>query len=220
LSGGWTTTDNGDVSTSDFNSIGNRWNVVVFGASSVGLGVWAMCLRNAPAGTQVIEHTASTTIPNNAEHSATAQCTGGGELAVGGGFTAPGGQVLLSEAGPRLASWMVDASNLSGSSLVLTADVMCLRTAGVDGADVLGATVYAPSSSLATAKASCPVGSVLVGGGWAAWDTNGHFPQSGFHAYGSYPYNYTTISWEAYAYNSSPSTTFAVQANAVCLRLS
>jgi hypothetical protein len=224
LSGGWTLSGNGYAGGSLRSITNDGWEVFVGFKDThpVTVAVYAVCLRNAPAGTQVIQRATFTTVPSSGTSTAVVPCASG-ERAVGGGFMVTREGLVYSSAVGGTA-WEVEASNPSAGDSGLYATAMCLKSPGVQSQFVVGSRVLAPPSSQPTAQVDCPTGSVLAGGGLNINQGLGDSPLSTVHIVGSSPASDpdtpSTTTWDAAGYNSSASTAWSLQAGALCLSFS
>jgi hypothetical protein len=217
LSGGWTMS-NGTVLESRRH--GNGWDVIVShddnSTPPITLGVYVLCLRHAPAGAQVTERSASTTLSPQRYGQVSVPCTNG-ELAVGGGFTGYSlvvSALLADEAIPT--AWTTSAYNYNPSaSTTLWGFAECLTVSGAHRSVTLGTGVTLAPTSHAIAHAACPTG-FLSGGGFTAYPNAGQGTPPGVYLDSAYPLNYGTSTWEAYVYNPW-ATTYQLASAAVCL---
>jgi hypothetical protein len=191
----------------------------------VTIAVYAVCLRHAPAGTQVIQRVTFTTVPSSGTSTAVVPCASG-ERAVGGGFMVTREGLVYSSAVGGTA-WEVEASNPSAGDSGLYATAMCLKSPGVQSQLVVGSRVLAPPSSQPEAQVDCPAGRVLAGGGVNINQGLGDSPLSTVHIVGSSPARSSpdpdtpsTTTWDVAGYNSSASAAWSLQAGALCLGFS
>ena len=127
-----------------------------------------------------------------------------GSVVVGGGFAAANGVVVYTSS-PRPNGWIAYADNGTSSNKLLNAYAICLRnTAGTSSWEL--SQVNVPAGTNASAKATCPSGSIVTGGGFAS-NPNRHWV-------------YATLKsgngWQTYARNTSGSDQ-VLNAYAVCL---
>jgi hypothetical protein len=174
-----------DAITTNYALCAGGWNAAVEvivstvfgpGASATSQGVTASC----PAGTTMIGGGARTTIP---PPPAPIQPS----LHLIADFPSdPTGTTPAS--GSSVNSWtaIADAGGTVVANATTSAFVMCAH--GGPATQVIAAVVPGPevASTAAVAVASCPAGTVLLGGGVRA-DLQGGTPQQGIHLTGSYP---------------------------------
>jgi hypothetical protein len=196
---------------------GNGWAVGIEhrDGNPVTLGVYVICLRNAPASTRVTERSAAGTLSPTAEGGAIAQCKSG-EVVVGGGFS--GHSILVNFTGPSTdppTSWEVQAYNASSSDSMFSAYAECLSGPSASSSLSEVSWIFVPIAGHVTARASCPIG-FLAGGGFRFYLSFVIQPTDDTWVDDSYPANGSTITWEAYAYNPSAAS-YLFRSLALCL---
>jgi ferredoxin len=135
---------------------------------------------------------------------AVASCPSG-SVVTGGGY-AGNTNLFIYNSSQSGNGWQVYAKNSSGSSQLLNAYAICLSNSG--GSSTQGVKqVSAPGGGIGNAVASCPAGSIVTGGGYAAQS------DKSLYIYNS---SQSANGWQVYAKNTSGASQL-LNAYAICL---
>lgn len=172
--------------------------------------VYAVCLHNL-SGISVTQVHGQDDVASGLKANAIATCPAG-SLATGGGFHAyPDGSLRVYNSSRAYSGegWQSWAQNLSGSTKTLHAYAMCLSGSGGMINEILES-VSIPPNGTGYAFLTCPSGSLVTGGGFAAQDYMRIYISSGPH-----PGN----EWHVHVRNTHSSDDKTLFAYAICLSL-
>jgi hypothetical protein len=190
---------------------GNGWTVMATNTAGSGREVYAyaVCLHNAVGASTTQVHS-QVTMPGSGLKQALVPCPAG-SIATGGGWKAQDKNVRVYQSVRSSNGWYIEARNESASAKSLTVYAVCLSGTGATATEA-GQGVSVPGNSLGKAFVTCPMGTVLTGGGFGA-GSGGELVVHG----SSGPWG-TNKEWRAYATNTSSSAQM-FQGRAVCLSL-
>jgi hypothetical protein len=188
---------------------GNGWTVMATNTagSSREVYAYAVCLRNA-VGASTAQVQSQVTVPGSGLKQALVSCPAG-SIATGGGWKAQDKSVRVYQSIRSSNGWYIEARNESASAKSLRVYAICLSGASATATEA-GQGVSVPGNSMGKVIVTCPMGTVLTGGGFGA-GSGGELVVHG----NSGPWG-TTKEWRAYATNTSGSAQM-FQGRAVCL---
>ncbi len=177
----------------------NLWRVMLAGAGALmvlaGTSLASASPQPASKLTGYTYKEASVTVPANAQAGATAKCPKGDDVVGGGGYqvTQNTDEDLNSSYPIDRRSWSVIFNNGAASSDTGVAVAICVAASSLtDDFIQTGTVVNVPPNSTVESTATCPSGSVALGGGWynegtAVADSNGASDPLGPNGWRAYP---------------------------------
>lgn len=185
--GGYASNSSLDVYNSSMT--GNGWHAFARNttASNQLFNAYAICVSNVSGSTSQI--VAQVPVAAGAIGHPVAACPGG-TVVTGGGFAKNSGISVYNDS-PNGNGWEVYGKNNTGGGLLLNVYAICYNGAGANSTQTLNQTPVGPGAT-GHAVASCPVGRLVTGGGFAG---NVTFVAKTMDKSGN--------AWEAYADNNT-----------------